>query len=132
MVKRIQTSGTRKKAVARAVLTEGTGRLTINGKDIENFTPYYLKLKILEPIRLADKVAEKVDIKIRVEGGGISGQAEAIRLVIGKALAEYKKPLREVFLDYDRNLLVADVRLKEPRKPNTHGKARSKRQKSYR
>ena len=132
MAKIIQASGSRKKAVARATLKEGIGIVTINGVNINNYTPYYLRLKIMEPLILAGDTAKKVNIKILANGGGISGQAEAIRLVVARVLSDYKKTLKDVFLKYDRNLLVADVRFKETRKPNTHGKARSKRQKSYR
>ena len=74
------------------------------------------------------------DIDIDVTGGGISSQAEASRLAIAKAMVEYGKgeKLKEIFLGYDRNLLVADVRRKEAAKPNRHGQARAKVQKSYR
>ena len=69
-----------------------------------------------------------------MSGGGISSQTDACRLVIAKSLVEYTKSerLKETFLKYDRTMLVADVRRKEPSKPNRHGKARAKRQKSYR
>ncbi len=75
-----------------------------------------------------------MDISINVAGGGISSQADASRLAIAKGLVEFSKSekLREEFLNYDRNLLVADVRRKEPAKPNRHGQARAKVQKSYR
>jgi len=132
MKKEIQTSGKRKAARARAVLSSGSGEVFINGKPLESYSPYYLQMKIKEPLIIAGKDAEKVKLKITVNGGGVTGQAEAVRLVVARALSEYKSALREKFLAYDRNLLVADVRAKETRKPNTHGKARSKRQKSYR
>ena len=131
-MKPIQVFGSRKQAKARGVLSAGKGDIFVNGKLIENVEPHYLQMKMKEPLILAGKDAEKVQIKIRVSGGGISGQAEATRLAIAKALVAYKKELRDVFLSYDRNLLVADVRQRESRKPNTQGKARSKRQKSYR
>lgn len=131
-MKPIQTSGRRKLAVARAVLKEGTGKVTINGKSLELYTPKFVQLKIKEPLILAGKEVENADISVRVSGGGIAGQAEAARLVIARALAQYKEKLKDIFLNYDRNMLVADVRYKEVRKPNTHGKARAKRQKSYR
>jgi small subunit ribosomal protein S9 len=131
-MKAIQTSGRRKLAIGRATLTAGSGKITVNGIGLELFKPKYLQLRIREPIILAGKDTEKIDIAIKVRGGGITGQADAARLVIARALAEYKSGLKETFLQYDRNLLVADVRFKEKRKPNTHGKARSKRQKSYR
>ena len=71
---------------------------------------------------------------MKVKGGGEKGQVEAARISIARALvaATGSKELEKAFLDYDRNLLVADVRRRETRKPNTHGKARAKRQKSYR
>ena len=71
---------------------------------------------------------------MNVFGGGISSQADASRLAIAKGLVEFSKndKLKEDFLNYDRNLLVADVRRKESAKPNRHGQARAKRQKSYR
>ena len=92
------------------------------------------RLRIKEALLLAKDIASKVDIKVRVSGGGIMGQADAIRLAIARCMVEYVKDdkLKEKFLEYDRQLLVADVRRKETSKPNRHGSARSKRQKSYR
>jgi len=132
MKKLIQASGKRKSARARAVLSSGKGFVSIDGVPIDNFGTKYVRMKIKEPLILAGSDAETVNIKVSVQGGGVSGQAEAIRLVIARALSEHNAALKEKFLEYDRNLLVADVRSKETRKPNTHGKARSKRQKSYR
>lgn len=131
-MKPIHASGKRKTATARATLKEGSGNVTINGKRIEDFTSYTYQLKIKEPLLIAGEKAEDVNITIKVNGGGINGQASAARLVIAKALAEAKPELEDVFMDYDRQLLVADVRQKETRKPNRQGSARSKRQKSYR
>lgn len=128
----IHTSGKRKTAVARATLKEGEGNLTINGYSIEEFTSHTYQLKIKEPLLLAEETFNDVNIKVNVEGGGINGQASAVRLAVAKALAEYNEALQDVYEDYDRHLLVADVRRKETRKPNRQGKARSKRQKSYR
>ena len=90
------------------------------------------QLKIREPIILAGATALGADVRLNVQGGGISSQAEACRLALARALVEFDKRLEKTFLEYDRQLLVADVRQRESRKPNTHGKARSKRQKSYR
>ncbi|MGM5483854.1 MAG: 30S ribosomal protein S9 [Nanobdellota archaeon] len=125
-------SGKRKRARAKAVLKKGTGKVTINSVELDEYKPYYDMLKIKEPLLIASDDSEKVDIKVKVEGGGLSSQAEASRLVIARALAKANTELKEKFLNYDRNLLVADVRNRETRKPNTQGKARSKRQKSYR
>jgi len=131
-MKVINVSGKRKSAVARATLKKGTGKVRINKIPLELFSIEIARLKIKEPLILAAEVANKVDLEINVQGGGQSGQISAIRLVIGKSLSQFDERLKEVFNNYDKHLLVADVRRKETRKPNRHGKARSKRQKSYR
>ncbi len=131
-MKIIQASGKRKEAVARATVKPGKGRVIVNKHPVSEYGSPLTRTRIQEPIILAGKEAEKVDISVSSNGGGISGQADAIRLAIGRALAEYKPALKDVFLDYDRTLLVADIRRKETRKPNSQGQARSKRQKSYR
>ena len=133
-MKDIQTTGKRKLAVAKATLRQGKGIVRINNVPIDHVTPKISMLKLKEPLILAEDVAGKVDIDVTVFGGGITGQAEASRLAIAKALVEFTKSsdLKNTFLSYDRNLLVADVRRKEPAKPNRHGQARSKVQKSYR
>ena len=130
--KTITTHGKRKRAIARAVLKPGKGIVLINDSDLENYEPKLFRLKIKEPLILAGDIANQVDIKVNAIGGGMSSQTNAIRLAIGKALAEYSPRLKKVFLDYDRQLMVADVRRKESAKPNRHGQARAKRQKSYR
>lgn len=132
MSKQITTSGKRKTAVARASVKEGNGKVKINGVDLKIYTPEFAKLKIKTPLILAGDVAKKLDINVRVSGGGFNSCAEASALAIARALVKQNKKLEKVFLEYDRQLLVADVRRKEVKKPNRHGKARSKRQKSYR
>ena len=129
----IQTSGSRKRSIARATLKKGKGIIRINSQTLENFSPKFLRMRIEEPLILTPKLASQVDISIKVQGGGMMGQADAARLAIAQALVEFSKDekVRKQFLDYDRTLLVADVRRKEPRKPNT-SKARAMRQKSYR
>jgi|TARA_B100001971_G_C18075700_1_gene475548 small subunit ribosomal protein S9 len=133
-MKIMSVSGKRKRAVARATFRQGKGKVRVNNKLLDIYQPKLYRLKLKEPLIIAGDAADKVDIDINVSGGGISSQADACRLTIAKALVEYTKSdkLKEIFLKYDRNLLVADVRRKESRKPNRHGKARSKRQKSYR
>lgn len=128
----IHQSGKRRSAIARATLKPGKGTITINNKLLSVYEPKMSRMRIQEPIILAGEVGKKVDISVKSMGGGVTGQADAIRLAIAKSLAEHDASLRQTFLDYDRQLIVADVRLKEPRKPNSHGKARAKRQKSYR
>ena len=86
----------------------------------------------MEPLTLAGDEAKKFDVLVRVEGGGNAGQADAARLAIGRALISSNPALKQILLDYDRQLLVADIRRKESAKPNSHGQARAKVQKSYR
>jgi small subunit ribosomal protein S9 len=126
-------SGKRKMAIARAIATAGTGRLSINNLSVDAFAgEEMLRMKILEPMILAGDSVKKIDIKANVSGGGINGRAEAVRLAIAKALCSFEPSLKDEFMRYDRHLLVADVRRREQRKPNTHGNARGKVQKSYR
>lgn len=131
-MKAIHTSGKRKTAVARATLTDGNGKVKINNKSLNIYEPRLAKLKIQEALILAGDIAAKVDVCVNVHGGGAIAQSEAARLAIAKALAQHSKKLEKVFQEYDRNLLVADVRRRESSKPNCHGKARAKKQKSYR
>lgn len=132
MKKVIHLSGKRKRAIARATLKEGKGIIRINGRSIDCFEPEFAKQKIMEPILLAGGNLSNFDINVKIIGGGVTSQADAARLAIAKTLVENNQSLKKVFLDYDRTLLVADVRRKECAKPNRHGQARSKTQKSYR
>ena len=133
-MKNVHASGKRKAAIARATLRQGNGMIRVNSVPIDLIEPKMSRLKLREPLILAGEVADKVDIDVNVAGGGINSQAEASRLAIAKALVDFTKSdkLKEIFLNYDRNFLVADVRRKEPAKPNRHGQARAKVQKSYR
>ena len=131
---RIITSGKRKRAVARAMITEGEGKIRINKKDYQNLH-LFDKLKIEEPIRIAEHVLGKINFNadIIIKGGGEKGQIDAARIALAKAIIQFtnSKELTEAYLAYDRNLLVADVRRKEPNKPGD-SKARAKRQSSKR
>ena len=132
-MKPINTSGKRKTAVARCTITEGKGNIKINNIPLEQFSQGMYREKIREVLIIAGGYFKKANIKVRVQGGGVNAQAEAIRLAVARALVEFSKgQLEEEFKDYDRNFLVADIRVRESRKPNTQSKARSKRQKSYR
>jgi small subunit ribosomal protein S9 len=131
---KIITSGKRKTSVARAVTTEGIGKITINKKP-HNTLNMLDRLKIEEPLRIAENILGKMnfDVSIDVKGGGGKSQIEASRLALARAIVEFakNKKLEKAFLDYDRTLLVADVRRKEAYKPGD-SKARRKRQTSYR
>lgn len=134
MVKKaINTSGKRKTAVARASIQKGTGLVRINKKPVELYEPEIARWKLLEPIKIADKHMNDIDIDVSVKGGGFMSQASAARTAIAKGLVEYTgdPSLKIAFLDHDRSLLVSDSRRKESKKPLGRG-ARKKRQKSYR
>lgn len=130
-MKIINTTGKRKTAIARATLTEGKGIIRINSVLLDNYSTDLYRTKIMEPLILAEDISKKVNISINVEGGGQMSQAEASRLAIARALSQFQPSLKKVFLNYDRHLLIADVRFKEAYKPND-SKARAARQKSYR
>ncbi len=131
-MKIIHTSGKRKRSIARATLKGGQGLIKINNKPLDIIEPRLARLKIQEPLLLAGDVSKKVNIIVNVRGGGFMSQADASRVAICRALAEHTPGLKKTFLDYDRNLLVADTRRKEMTKPNRQGQARSTKQKSYR
>ncbi len=132
--KLITISGKRKTSIAKARIIEGNGNITINNIP-HTLLSYIHKLLIEEPLMISKKYLKdfKFDIIIKVSGGGRESQIEAARLVIAKALVSLtKSPLLKKELEqYDRHLLVADVRRKEACKPGD-SKARAKRQTSYR
>ena len=131
--KLIVKSGKRKTSIAKAYIKSGDGKISINNRDYKHL-PKLNRLLIEEPIRLTEK-HKKIDFDIRVtiKGGGIQSQLEAARLSIARAIVAFTKSeeIRREFLNYDRNLLVADVRKKEAYKPGD-SKARAKRQSSKR
>jgi small subunit ribosomal protein S9 len=131
MKKLIHAQGKRKMAIARATLRPGKGVVTVNGQSLTDFGNDVAQLRIKEPLVLAGDTASKIDVSVKVNGGGVYGQADAARLAIARVLVEHEPKLEKAFDDYDRLLLVADVRRKEVCKPND-SKARAKRQKSYR
>jgi len=126
-MKIIQSTGKRKCSIAKATLKEGIGKVRINKILLKNYAPLIAQQRIMEPLILAGDSANKINIDITVKGGGWHSQAEASRLAIAKALSDFDKKLKKVFLEYDRHLLVADVRYKETYKPND-SKARKSRQ----
>lgn len=132
-MKIIHVSGKRKRAIARATVSEGKGIVRVNAQLLEHYATPFARMKVMEPLILAGELAEKVNVEVHVRGGGQMSSAEAVRLTIARGLAEFagRVPLRQRFLDYDRNLLVQDVRRGEPSKPGD-SKPRAKRQKSYR
>ena len=119
----IHKIGRRKTAVARVYLSEGKGEVTINDRKLDNyFTTETLKYKVLQPLSLTENVSN-YDIKAKVFGGGITGQAEAIRLAITRALVEVNEEFKSVLKP--EGLLTRDPRMVE-RKKFGQKKARKK------
>ena len=127
-------SGKRKTAVAKATIEDGNGKVTLNKRPIA-FLSDLQQLEISEPLIISNDVLGglKFDIAVNVIGGGIACQVEAARLAIAKAIVKFTKndDVRNAFLAYDRNMLIADTRRKEACKPGT-SKARAMRQTSFR
>lgn len=132
-MKVVNTSGKRKTSIARANVRKGNGKVRINKIPLELLTPELARFKIMEPLNIAGKKAERLDIEVNVKGGGFMGQAYATRTAIAKGLVQYlnDENLEALYKHYDRSLLVSDPRRKMPKKPLGRG-ARKKRQKSYR
>ena len=111
----INAVGRRKEAVARVYVKEGTGKITINKKDLTEYFPSpILQYVVKQPLELLD-VAEKYDIKVNVNGGGFTGQSQALRLAIARALvkinAEDKSALKK------QGFMTRDSRVVERNKP---------------
>ena len=111
----INTIGRRKSSVARIYLSEGTGKITINKKDITEFFPSaILQYVVKQPLQLLG-VEGQYDIKVNLYGGGFTGQSQALRLAIARALVEInpedKKNLK------DHGFLTRDSRAVERKKP---------------
>ena len=114
----VNALGRRKCAVARVYVTEGTGKITINKRDLTEYFPSsILQYVVKQPLNLLE-VAEKYDIKVNLFGGGFTGQSQALRLAIARALvkinADDKKALRaEGFMTRDSR----EVERKKPGRP---------------
>ena len=111
----INALGRRKSAVARIYVTEGSGKITINKKDLTEYFPSsILQFVVKQPLNLL-QVADKYDIKVTLFGGGFTGQSQAIRLAIARALvkvnADDKKALRA------NGFMTRDPRAVERKKP---------------
>lgn len=119
----IHKIGRRKTAVARVYVSQGNGTITVNKREFENyFTTEPLRYKVKQPLTLTNNEAN-YDVKVNVYGGGITGQAEAIRLAISRALCEVEADNRSVLKP--EGLLTRDPRMVE-RKKFGRKKARKK------
>jgi len=110
----IHKIGRRKTAVARIYLTEGSGKITVNKKELEVYFPTAtLQYKVRQPLSLTNTV-ENFDVKVNVYGGGITGQAEAVRMAIARAMCEVDAENRLILKP--EGLLTRDPRMVERKK----------------
>merc|ERR1712073_244681 len=140
-IQSVQTFGRKKTATAVAYCKRGKGLIKVNGRPLELVEPKALQFKLMEPVLLLgeDRFAD-IDIRIRVKGGGHVSQVYAIRQALSKSLVAYyqkfvdeqsKQEIKDILVQFDRSLLVADPRRNEPKKFGGPG-ARARYQKSYR
>merc|ERR1712122_324589 len=140
-IQSVQVFGRKKTATAVAYCKRGHGLIKVNGRPLELVQPAALQYKLQEPILLLgkDRFAD-VDIRVRVKGGGHTSQIYAIRQALSKSLVTYyqkyvdeqsKKSIKDMLIQFDRTLLVADPRRCEAKKFGGPG-ARARYQKSYR
>lgn len=130
----IVSSGKRKTAIARVTIKKGKGRVRVNGVPLEILPNELSRVKVNEVFSLAgEEMRNKIDIKANVRGGGVIGQAEAIRTAIARGLIEYFEDmsLKEKFVVYDKTIVSGDPRRTEPKHFGGRS-SRSRFQKSYR
>ena len=106
--------GRRKRSVAKVTLVKGTGKITVNGKDVKDYMPYEtLVMDLVQPLEMTE-TKDKFDVEVTVKGGGFSGQTGAIRLAIARALmlanADNRPTLKA------NGMVTRDARIKERKK----------------
>ncbi len=112
--KKYTAIGRRKRSVAKVTLINGTGKITVNGKGVNEYMPYEtLVMDLVQPLELTDTL-KKYDIEITVKGGGFSGQTGAIRLGIARALMLVNSENRPVLKT--NGMITRDARIKERKK----------------
>ena len=121
-----QTVGRRKEAVARVRLRDGAGTLVLNGRALEDFFPTMaIRMRVMEPMQVT-QTQNRFDVDATLEGGGVNGQADALRLGIARALIEYDPDLRPTLKK--AGLLTRDARAVERKK---YGLRKARKAKQY-
>ena len=139
--KMVRTFGRKKNACAVALVKEGQGIIRVNGKPLHLIEPITMRTKVFEPLFIiGGNKFKDLTIKVRVKGSGSMAQVMAVRMAIAKGVIAYyqkykdeqtKRELKELFVSYDKGLMVCDSRRCEPKKFGGKG-ARARFQKSYR
>ena len=140
-LKMVRTFGRKKNACAVALVKEGKGVVRVNGRPLHLMEPESMRTKVYEPILIIGGNRFKdLTIKVRVKGSGSMAQVMAVRMAIAKGVIAYyqkykdeqsKRELKDLFIQYDKGLIVSDSRRCEPKKFGGKG-ARARFQKSYR
>lgn len=130
-LKQVRTFGKKKNATAVALVQAGHGVIRVNGKPLHLIEPESMRTKVFEPIFIVGGLHFKdLTIRVRVRGGGSMNQVMAVRQAISKGLVAYyqkyrdeqsKLEVKDLFLQYDKTLLVSDARRCEPKKFGGHG-----------
>ena len=121
-----QTVGRRKEAVARVRLRDGAGRVVLNGRALEDFFPTMaIRMRVMEPMQIT-QTQNRFDVDATLEGGGVNGQADALRLGIARALIEFDPDLRPTLKK--AGLLTRDARAVERKK---YGLRKARKAKQY-
>ncbi len=123
MSERLFTTGKRKSSIARIIMTKGSGNIEVNGRKLTDYFTRDTSILILKQPLVLTNHENSFDIKVNVQGGGLTGQADAIKHAITKALMEYDKELRPALKE--AGFVTRDARIKERKKPG-QPKARKK------
>ena len=111
----IQTVGRRKRSVARVILRPGPGEWKINGRDMDDYFPRAThQIRIREPFKVTD-LEGQFDVTVRVHGGGLTGQSDALRMGLARAILEHDEELRPILRE--KGMLTRDARQVERKKP---------------
>jgi len=122
----VQTVGRRKSSVARVQLRDGTGLMSLNGRPLEDYFPSMAqRIRVLEPMRTAG-VEGRYDVTARIEGGGLTGQSDALRLGIARAISSVEPDLRPTLKK--AGMLTRDARIVERKK---YGLKKARRAEQY-
>ncbi|MEM9528174.1 MAG: 30S ribosomal protein S9 [Bacteroidota bacterium] len=114
-MEQINAIGRRKASVARVYLSQGKGSITVNGKDYKEYFPQqHIQLKVTQPFNIIEVDNAIYDLKVNVNGGGIKGQAEAIRMAISRALVKLNEDFRSPLKS--QKMLTRDARVVERKK----------------
>lgn len=113
--KSIQTVGRRKRSVARILLRPGTGQWSVNGRPMSDYFPRPThQIRVEEPLKVAE-LENQFDVMVRVRGGGLTGQSDAVRMGLSRALVEHDEELRSPLRE--KGMLTRDARQVERKKP---------------